>query len=165
MIKLNWPWFSVCKQKITREYHLESPSSGCLVYGCPTNSYWLVVSTYPSEKIMEFVRLGWWHSQYMEKIVIKFMFQTTNQINNLQILGFSKYIMEHLQVIKHVIHPKTPNDVKPVELLQNGFPMYSSTTGFWKQLSSGCSLKIPSWIKLIRMNMINMIILSRLLSV
>jgi len=66
----------------------------------------------------------------MEKIVIKFMFQTTNQINNLQILGFSKYIMEHLQVIKHVIHPKTPNDVKPVELLQNGFPMYSSTTGF-----------------------------------
>jgi hypothetical protein len=43
---------------------------------------------------------------------------------------------------------KTPNDVKPVELLQNGFPMYSSTTGFWKQLSSGCSLKIPSWMKI-----------------
>ena len=77
------------------------------------------------------------------------MFQTTNQINNLQILGFSKYIMENLQVIKHMsLQRKTPNDVKPVELLQNGFPMYSSTTGFWKQLSSGCSLKIPSWMKI-----------------
>jgi hypothetical protein len=132
MIKLNWPWFSVCKRKITTEYHLESPSSGWLVYGCPTNSYWLVVSTYPSEK-------SWSSSDWDDdipniwekKIVIKFMFQTTNQINNLQILGFSKYIMENLQVIKHMsLQRKTPNDVKPVELLQNGFPMYSSTTGF-----------------------------------
>ena len=30
-------------------------------------------------KMMDFVSLGWWHSQYDAKL-IKFMFQTTNQM-------------------------------------------------------------------------------------
>ena len=41
---------------------------------------WLVVSTYPSEKWWS--QLGWWHSQLNEWKVIKWLFQTTNQISS-----------------------------------------------------------------------------------
>ena len=44
-----------------------------------TSFIWLVVEPYPSEKWWSESQLGWWHSQYMEKIIQ--MFQTTNQYN------------------------------------------------------------------------------------
>ena len=82
--------------KVARSTWVLGPSSGTDVHSVHGGQvtwdfgihHWLVVDL-PLWKIYD-SQLGWWHYQYMENIIQ--MFQTTNQIKFLWLMGWSMYI-------------------------------------------------------------------------